>query len=52
MNLNVAKYHSGKVKLDRVGQLSSPTTVRDLQGDPRGIAGLLVCSFVSDELNC
>ena len=52
MNLNVAKYHLGKGKLKRVGQRSSPTPVHDIQGGPRGIAGLLVCSFVSDDLNC
>ena len=51
MNLNGAKYHSGKVKLERVGQQSSPTPEHDLQGGPREIAGLLVCAFVGDELN-
>ena len=42
-NLDMAKYHLGKVKLERVGQRSSPTSVCDLRGGPRGIAGLLVC---------
>ena len=32
---NVAKYHLGKVKLERVGQRYSPTPVRDLRGSPR-----------------
>ena len=39
--LDVAKYHLGKVKLERVGQRSLPTPVCDLQGGPWGIAGLL-----------
>ena len=39
----MAKYHLGKVKLERAGQRSSPTSVCDLRGGPRGIAGLLVC---------
>ena len=39
----MAKYHLGKVKLERVGQRSSPTSVCDLRGGPWGIAGLLVC---------
>ena len=43
--INVAKYHLGKVKLERVGQRSSSTSVCDLQGGPRGIAGLLVYPF-------
>ena len=51
-NLNVAKYHLGKVKLGRVGQRSSPTSVCDLRGGPRGIAGLLVCPFASVALHC
>ena len=50
--LNVAKYHLGKVKLERVGQRSSPTAVRNLRGGPWGIAGLLVCSFASVALHC
>ena len=45
LDINVAKYHLGKVKLERVGQRSSPTSVGDLRGGPRGIAGLLVCPF-------
>ena len=49
---NVVKYHLGKVKLNRVGQRSSPTPARDLRGGPRGIAGLLVCSFASVALHC
>ena len=51
-SLNVAKYHLGEVKLDRVGQQSLPTLVRDLWGGPWGIAGLLVCSFASVVLHC
>ena len=51
-NNNVAKYHLGKVKLERVGQQSSPTSVCDLRGGPRGIAGLLVCPFASVALHC
>ena len=51
-NFNVAKYHLGKVKLERVGQQSSPTSVCDLRGGPRGIAGLLVCPFASVALHC
>ena len=50
--LYVAKFHLGKVKLKRVGQRSSPTPVRDLRGSPRGITGLLVCSFASALLHC
>ena len=50
--LYVAKYHLGKVKLERVGQRSSPTSVGDLWGGPRGIAGLLVCPFASVALHC
>ena len=42
----------GKVKLERVGQRSSPTSVCDLRGGPRGIAGLLVCPFASVALHC
>ena len=49
---NVAKYHLGKVKLERVGQQSSPTSVCDLRGGPWGIAGLLVCPFASVALHC
>ena len=49
---NVAKYHLGKVKLERVGQRSSSTPVRDLQGGPWEIAGLLVSSFASVALHC
>ena len=49
---NVAKYHLGKVKLERVGQQSSPTSVCDLRGGLRGIAGLLVCPFASVALHC
>ena len=49
---HVAKYHLSKFKLERVGQRSSPTPVRDLRGSPRGIAGLLVCSFASVALHC
>ena len=46
MSIYEAKYHLGKVKLEGVGQRSSPTPVRDLwPGHPRGIAGLLVCPF-------
>ena len=48
----VARYHLGKVKLERVGQRSSPTSVCDLRGGPRGIAGLLVCPFASVALHC
>ena len=44
--------HVGKVKLERVGQRSSPTPVRDQWGSPRGIAGLFVCSFASVVLHC
>ena len=49
---HVARYHLGKVKLERVGQRSSPTSVCDLRGGPRGIAGLLVCPFSSVALHC
>ena len=49
---NVAKYHLGKVKLKRVGQQSSPTSVCDLRGGQRGIAGLLVYPFASVALHC
>ena len=52
MSFNVAKYHLGKVKLERVGQRPSPTSVSDLRGGPRGIAGLLVCLFASVALYC
>ena len=48
----MAKYHLGEVKLERVGQQSSPTSVCDLRGGPRGIAGLLVCPFASVALHC
>ena len=51
-NLDVAKYHLGKVKLERVGQRSSPTSVRDQRGGPRGIAGLLVCPSASNAVHC
>ena len=51
-SLNVAKCHLGEVKLDRVGQQSLPTLVRDLWGGPWEIAGLLVCSFASVVLHC
>ena len=50
--LDVAKYHLGKVKLERVDQQSSPTSVCDLLGGPRGIAGFLVCPFASVALHC
>ena len=51
--LNVAKCHDlGKVKLERVGQQSSPTPVRDLWDGHQGIAGLLVYSFASVALHC
>ena len=40
------------IKLERVGQRSSPTSVCDLRGGPRGIAGLLVCPFASVALIC
>ena len=50
--LYVAKFHLDKVKLKRVGQRSSPTPVSDLRGSPRGITGLLVCSFDSTVLHC
>ena len=49
---HVAKYHFGKVKLERVGQRSSSTSVCDLRGGPQGIAGLLVCPFASVALHC
>ena len=52
MSLNVAKYHLDKVKLERAGQRSTPTTVCDLRGGPRGIAGLLVFPFASVALHC
>ena len=52
IDFNVAKYHLGKVKLERVGQQSSPTSVCDLRGGPRGIAGLLVCPVASVALHC
>ena len=39
----MAKYHLGKVKIEQAGQRSSPTSVCDLRGGPRGIAGLLLC---------
>ena len=48
----MAKYHLGKVKLERVGRRSLPIPVRDLRCGPRGIAGLLVCSFASVALHC
>ena len=48
----MAKYHLGKVKLERVGQRSLPTPVRDLRGGPRGIAGLLMCAALLLELRC
>ena len=51
-NLNAGNYHLGKVKLERVGQRSSSTSVCDLRGGPRGIAGLLVCPFASVALHC
>ena len=51
-NLNVGKYHLGKVKFERVGQRSSSTSVGDLRGGPRGIAGLLVCPFTIVALHC
>ena len=47
----MAKYHLGKVKLERVGQRSLPTPVRDLRGGPRGIAGPLMCALLL-ELHC
>ena len=50
--INVAKYHLGKVKLERVGQWFSPTSVCDLRGGQRGIAGLLVCPFARVVLHC
>ena len=50
--LHVAKYHLGKVKLEQVGQLPSPTSVCDLRGGPRRIAGLLMCPFASVALHC
>ena len=49
---HVAKYHLGKVNLERVGQRSSSTSVCDLRGGPQGIAGLLVCPFASVALHC
>ena len=48
----MAKYHLGKVKLERVGQRSLPTAVHDLRGGPRGIAGLLLCAALLLELRC
>ena len=48
----MAKYHLGKVKLERVGQRSLPLPVRDPPCGPRGITGLLVCSFASVALHC
>ena len=48
----MAKYHLGKVKFERVGRRSLPIPVRDLRCGPRGIAGLLVCSFASVALHC
>ena len=39
---NVAKYHLGKVKLERVGQRYSPTSVRDLRGSPRVVLRCIV----------
>ena len=51
--INVAKYHLGKVKLERAGyKWSSPTSVCDLRGGPGGIAGLLVYPFASVALHC
>ena len=47
----MAKYHLGKVKLERVGQRSLPTPVPDLRGGPQGIAGLLICALLL-ELRC
>ena len=41
MSLNVAKYHLGKVKLERVGQRPSPTSVCDLQGARGELQGSL-----------
>ena len=52
MNLNVAKYHLGKVKLEGAGRRSSPISVCDLRGGPQGIAGLLVCPFATVALHC
>ena len=51
MNLNVAKYHLGKVKLEGAGRRSSPISVCDLRGGPRGIAGFLVCPFATVALH-
>ena len=52
MNLNVAKYHLGKVKLEGAGRRSSPISVCDLRGGPLGITGLLVCPFATVALHC
>ena len=49
--INVAKYHLGKVKLERVGQQASPTSVRDLRGGP-GLQGSLCPPFASVALHC
>ena len=38
---NVAKYHLGKVKLERVDQRHSPTPVRDLGGTHGELQGYL-----------
>ena len=45
----MAKYHLGKVKLERVGQRSSQYVT---YGGPWGIAGLFVCPFASVALHC
>ena len=37
----MVKYNLGKVKLERVGQRSSPTSVCDLRGGPRESQGSL-----------
>ena len=50
--VHVAKYHLSKVKLERVGQRPSPTSVCDLRGGPRGIAELIVFPFASVALHC
>ena len=52
-SLNVAKYHLGEVKLDRVGQQSLPTLVRDLWGALGELQGslcallLVLCCIVA-----
>ena len=48
----MAKYHLGKVKLERAGQRSSPTSVCDLRGGPRGNCRAPCVPFASIALHC